>query len=160
MRKAWQKPDTIVVHEPWWTATAKHADIVLPAATPWERNDIGRAGSDAYLIAMHQMVSPVGESKTDYEMFSGLAERLGFLDTFTEGRDESDWLEHLYNRFRQQLGEDDLTLPSFDEFWASDHIEFPIEGPEHSVLAAIGRVRYESVRDDQAVDIFPAVGGG
>lgn len=134
LRKAWQKPDTIVVHEPWWTATAKHADIVLPAATPWERNDIGRAGSDAYLIAMHQMVSPVGESKTDYEMFSGLAERLGFLDTFTEGRDESDWLEHLYNRFRQQLGEHDLTLPSFDEFWASDYIKLPIEGPEHSVL--------------------------
>ncbi|WP_162869470.1 molybdopterin-dependent oxidoreductase, partial [Klebsiella quasipneumoniae] len=38
--KAWQRPDTIVVNEPYWTATAKHADIVLPATTSYERNDL------------------------------------------------------------------------------------------------------------------------
>ena len=134
LREAWQKPETIVVHEPWWTATAKHADIVLPAATPWERNDIGRAGSDAYLIAMQQMVSPVGESQTDYQIFSALAQRLGFEEAFTEGRDEHDWLEYLYGRFRQQLAEADLTLPGFDEFWQAGHIELPVEGPEHATV--------------------------
>ena len=30
--EAWQRPDTVIVHEPWWNALARHADIVLPAA--------------------------------------------------------------------------------------------------------------------------------
>jgi biotin/methionine sulfoxide reductase len=41
LRRAWRRPETIIVHEPWWTATARHADIVLPATTSLERNDIG-----------------------------------------------------------------------------------------------------------------------
>ena len=39
--EAWRKPETIIVNEPWWTATAKFSDIVLPSTTTLERNDIG-----------------------------------------------------------------------------------------------------------------------
>ena len=52
LRRAWQKPETVVVHEPWWTATARHADIVLPATTSLERNDIGGARRDKFIMAM------------------------------------------------------------------------------------------------------------
>ncbi len=45
LRRAWQRPETIIVHEPCWTATARHADIVLPATTTLERNDIGARSS-------------------------------------------------------------------------------------------------------------------
>jgi len=48
------------VHEPWWTATARHADIVLPATTTLERNDIGAAHRDCYVLAMQQAIAPVG----------------------------------------------------------------------------------------------------
>ena len=41
LRAAFRRPQTVVVHDPWWTATARHADIVLPATTTLERNDIG-----------------------------------------------------------------------------------------------------------------------
>lgn len=37
---AWRKPTTIIVHDMYWTPTAKMADIVFPITTPYERNDI------------------------------------------------------------------------------------------------------------------------
>ena len=40
MLKAWQKLETFIVQDHQWTATARHADIVLPATTSYERNDI------------------------------------------------------------------------------------------------------------------------
>ena len=85
LRRAWQKPETIVVHEPWWTATARHADIVLPATTSLERNDIGGARRDKFIIAMHQAVEPVGEARNDFDIFSALAQRLGIADAYTQG---------------------------------------------------------------------------
>ncbi len=39
--RAWQKPETIIIHDPWWTPAAQLADIVLPCATTLERNDLG-----------------------------------------------------------------------------------------------------------------------
>ena len=46
LTRAWQQPETIVVHEHFANALARHADIVLPAATWLERNDFA-AGTDA-----------------------------------------------------------------------------------------------------------------
>ena len=49
----------MIVNEPWWTATAKRADIVFPATTSYEREDIGRTFSDPFLFAMPKMIEPV-----------------------------------------------------------------------------------------------------
>ena len=73
LRRAWQRPETIIVHEPWWTATARHADIVLPATTSLERNDIGGAPRDRFVIAMHKAIDPVGEARNDFDIFRDLA---------------------------------------------------------------------------------------
>ena len=35
------RPETIVVHEPFWTGMARHADIVLPTTMSLERDDLG-----------------------------------------------------------------------------------------------------------------------
>ena len=86
LRRAWERPETIVVNEIWWTPTAKLADIVLPATTTLERNDIGASSRDRYIMAMHQVVEPVGEARNDFDIFGGLAARLGIAAAFTEGR--------------------------------------------------------------------------
>ena len=68
-----------------WTATARHADIVLPATITLEREDIGAAAGDPLLVAMHRAVPPYGEARDDYAIFAGLAERLGFADSVHRG---------------------------------------------------------------------------
>ncbi|QFR97492.1 molybdopterin-dependent oxidoreductase [Streptomyces tsukubensis] len=103
LRRAFTRPDTVLVHEQYWTATARHADIVLPATTTLEREDFGSGRRDTHLIAMHRAVQPVGEARDDYTVLAGLAARLGFEDRFTEGRTPRQWLEHLYGRWRADL---------------------------------------------------------
>ena len=122
---AWKKPDTIVIQDPWWTPPARHADIVLPATSPLERNDIGVAKLDPYMTAMYQAVEPVGQARHDHDIFSGLAGRLGFQSAFTEDRTEMEWLRHMYEVSRQQVAEKGITMPGFDDFWSEGSFRFP-----------------------------------
>jgi biotin/methionine sulfoxide reductase len=123
--RAWQEPETIIIHEPWWTPTARRADIVLPCTTTLERNDIGASASDRFFVAMHKAIEPIGESRSDYDIFSGLSRRLGCHERYTEGRDEMGWLRHIYDVARQGASRAGHELLSFDEFWEKGHLEFP-----------------------------------
>jgi biotin/methionine sulfoxide reductase len=122
---AWQRPETIVVHEPFWNPLARHADIVLPATTPFERNDLACAGNDGHLIAMHRAIDPVGGARDDHHAFADLADRLGFRDAFTEGRTEMDWIRHLYAVIRQRGARLAVDFPPFDEFWEKGWFALP-----------------------------------
>lgn len=127
--KAWQRPETIVVNEPYWTATAKYADIVLPATTSYERNDLEMGGdySQLYVFPMHQCVPPQHEARNDYDIFAGLAEKLGVLAQYTEGKDEARWLKTMYDNMKEQARAARVALPPFDMFWASNnYVRFPI----------------------------------
>ena len=141
---AWRRPETIIVHEPWWTATARHADIVLPATTTLERNDIGASSGDRFIIAMEKAVEPIGQARNDYDIFSGLADRIGVTEAFTEGRNEDEWLRHLYDVARQQCAQQKITLPSFDEFWENGYVETPEPDAPY--------VLYSEFRDDPAAE--------
>jgi biotin/methionine sulfoxide reductase len=129
LRRAWQRPETIVVHEPWWTATARHADIVLPATTTLERADIGCSPRDRFVIAMHRAIDPVGEARNDYDILRDLAARLGVEPAFAEGRDEAAWLRHIYDLFRGQARSN--LVPEFEEFWAKGWVELPRQADEY-----------------------------
>jgi biotin/methionine sulfoxide reductase len=134
LRAAWQRPETIVVHEPWWTSTARHADIVLPASTTLERNDIGCALRDRFVIAMHQAIEPVGEARSDFSIFADLARRLGCEEHYTEGRDETGWLRHLYDRWREDTRTNRAAIPDFDRFWAEGFVEIPQKAEDYVLL--------------------------
>ncbi|MFM9886843.1 MAG: molybdopterin-dependent oxidoreductase [Burkholderiales bacterium] len=125
LREAWTRPETIVVHDSWWTATARRADVVFPATTTLERNDVGASGRDRFMIAMHQAITPVLGARNDYDIFRELAARLGYEDKFTEGRSEMEWIRMLYDRARGANIEEGVRLPDFDAFWKAGYAEQP-----------------------------------
>lgn len=123
--EAWRRPETVIVQDIWWTATVRHADIVLPATTTLERNDIGSSSRDRYIMAMHQAAAPVGKARSDHDIFADLAGRMGFRDEFTEGRTEMEWLEHLWNVSRQLASRRGVEMPGFQAFWEQGYFEVP-----------------------------------
>ncbi|MBN3585204.1 molybdopterin-dependent oxidoreductase, partial [Algoriphagus aestuarii] len=124
LRRAFARPDTVVVHETHWTATARHADVVLPVTTSLEREDFAASRGDLRLRVMRRAVPPHGAARDEYAIFTGLAERLGTVEEFTEGRDVRQWLRHLYEEWRERQGPE-VELPDFDRFWADGGVDIP-----------------------------------
>ena len=136
LRKAFARLDTLVVHELAWTATARHADVVLPCTMTLEREDIGANSNDPLLVPMHPVAPPYGEARDDYAIFADLAERLGAREAFTEGRSVREWLEHLYEQTRAGLAQKGLPAPIFEEFWASEGCLMPQQADDGGYLRA------------------------
>ena len=155
---AWQRPETIIVHEHFWNAHARHADIVLPAATQLERNDIAASGRDNFLAACHKMCERPATVRTDYEILTGIAQRLGVESEFTEGRDEAAWLRYLYADAVKRGEAAGFQMPSFDEFWQRGVVEVPTHAPDplfakfradpdkHKLATPSGRIELYSER--------------
>jgi len=104
------KLEFVVNQDCWWCTETGFADIILPACTNFERNDIGEwASSGGYshnssevcnhriIVYQQKCIEPLYESRSDYQIFSELAERLGFKEDFTEGNSEEDWIEKAFN---------------------------------------------------------------
>jgi biotin/methionine sulfoxide reductase len=126
LSRAWTRPETIVVQEPLWTATAQRADILLPASTSLERNDISGNRRSDHLVAMKQCVAPLGQARSDYDICAGIAAELGLEAAFTEGRDEMAWLRVLYDQARDGYSaEERATMPDFDGFWQVGFVPVP-----------------------------------
>jgi biotin/methionine sulfoxide reductase len=139
LRDAFARPDTVIVHESVWTASARHADIVLPATVTLEREDIGGSPGDPLLVAMHRAVPAYGEARDDYDIFSGIAQRLGIAERFTEGRSVHQWLQHLYEPTRRALLDRDAQAPDFDEFWEIGELALPTLPWDGGIVRAFRR---------------------
>lgn len=123
--RAFAKPETIIVNEIFWTATARRADIVFPSTTALERNDLGASSSDNHLMAMKRQILPFANARDDYEIFHCLAQRLGVDAAFSLGLDEMGWLRRLYGQFAERYAYAGHPLPSFDDFWTSEVLPLP-----------------------------------
>jgi biotin/methionine sulfoxide reductase len=123
--RAWRRPDFVVVHEPWWNPPARYADVVLPATTTMERNDILATELQRHWIAMHQVIPPVAQSRNDFDVFAELSGRMGFEAAYTEGRNEMEWLRHMYGQARERAIGLGYAPPDFDSFWEQGSYEFP-----------------------------------
>ncbi len=127
LRRAFARPDTIVVHDPYWTPMARSADIVVPSTTSLERNDLSCTRNDPLLVAMQQVVPPFANSRDDYDTFADLASALGFGEQFTEGRSSQEWIEHLYDQWRPFVDADGGNTPTFEDFWSDGHYRMRTE---------------------------------
>jgi len=100
--------DFVVNQSIWFEGETKFADVILPACTNFERWDISEfANCGGYIqhsfnqcnhrviVMQHKCIEPIGESKSDFQIFLELAKRLGFSAMFSEGVTEFDWCKRL-----------------------------------------------------------------
>lgn len=128
--EGWRRPETVIVHDHFWTAHARHADIVFPSATMMERNDIAASGRDNFISASHRVCAPPPDVRSDFEIFRALASRLGGEPAYSEGRDEAAWVRHLYAQAQAKAVSAGQTLPDFDTFWRDGVAEVATHPPE------------------------------
>jgi biotin/methionine sulfoxide reductase len=134
-----------------WTATARRADIVLPASTSIERNDIAGNRRSDMILAMHQAIAPVGEARSDYEIFRAIAARLGVEEDFTEGLDDMGWIRRLYEETREDARlRCQHLMPDFDTFWREGSAQVPVRA-DSTYLA--------DFRADPAANALPTESG-
>jgi len=156
MREAWHKLDTFIVHDYQWTATARHADIVLPATTSYERNDIEQIGdySATHVLAMRKVVAPLFEARNDFDIFAAICERLGTGADFHENRDEMGWIRTFYEAARVQSRAKSMEMPVFDVFWNSNQaLAFPISDTARQFI------RHKEFRDDPLLNALGTPSG-
>lgn len=138
--EAMRKPDMVVVHEPWWTSTARMADVVFPSTTTFERDDITFGGSYSmdYIYAMKKVIEPLHEARDDFEVFSELAKRISKKSwkKFTKKRSQMDWIKRLYSKTDAAK-----TVP-FEKFWEEGFVKYEIPAEAYKY------VRHSEFRKD------------
>ncbi|MFK7880891.1 molybdopterin guanine dinucleotide-containing S/N-oxide reductase [Roseobacter sp.] len=132
MRRAWVRPETVIANEWCWNSLARHSDIVLPCSTSLERSDIALTPKDPFQVVMDQIIEPVGQARSDHDIFRGIASNLGIEAEFTEGRSPVEWQRWLYDISRQSAAREGVTLPDWDSFQRDGvHRVLP---PEHDTV--------------------------
>ena len=83
VRKGLMRDDLFtVVHERFFTDTCKYADIILPATTSVEHDDIYNSYGHYTIGTGYKLIDPVGESRSNWQVISELAKRMGLEDEF------------------------------------------------------------------------------
>ena len=126
LRRAFARPDTIVVHDPFWTPTARHADIVLPATVTLERNDIGAASQRPLPHRHAPAPSPPTPRPATTTTSSPTSPPPSATPTASpkaatkppgSARSTDTWAERV-----TAAGE---SVPAFDDFWQTGYLELP-----------------------------------
>ncbi|HBZ8831680.1 TPA: molybdopterin-dependent oxidoreductase, partial [Citrobacter freundii] len=156
--KAWQKPELVVISECYWTAAAKHADIVLPITTSFERNDLTMTGdySNQHLVPMKQVIAPQFEARSDFDVFADLAEMLkpGGKAVYTEGKDEMAWLKQFYDVAQKAARAQRVAMPQFNAFWQQNKLIEMRENEKNNKY-----VRYADFRSDPVMNALGTPSG-
>ncbi|MCY3984466.1 MAG: molybdopterin-dependent oxidoreductase [Roseovarius sp.] len=147
LNAAWKRPETIIVQDHSWTATARRADIVLPATSPLERADLMMNRRDPSLFYMSPVLDAPGRARDDFDIFRGIAAAMGLEEAFTGGRDAGGWIRTLWENAREVARAAGFSLPDFARFAEVGRFDVPdakevriafeafMENPEGAPLA-------------------------
>ena len=122
----------------WFEGEAKFADIILPACTNFERWDIGEfAHCGGYImnsfnqcnhrvmVLQHKCIEPLGESRSDYDIFNALSKRLNLSMPYSEGgNSELDWVKRYFE------ATDLSKVISWKQFVKKGYYVLPAPSPE------------------------------
>lgn len=108
------KCEFILCSDIFMTPSARFADILLPATSVFEGNNISAPWrGNNFLLKNNQVINPLFSSRFEWEWLKETAEKLGLFRAFTEGKpDPEQWLEENYEILRKAEPE----LPSYREF--------------------------------------------
>jgi len=120
--------ETLIIAAPWFDRDCRYADLVLPVTTIFERQDITEPGSVGQYVppsysslrsaVYNQLaIEPLGESKTDLDIFAQLAEHLGRGEDYMEGNTEETLLQKMFARTNIPL--------TYDEFKEKGYYVWP-----------------------------------
>ncbi len=83
VRKGLMRNDLFtIVHERFFTDTCKYADIILPATTSVEHDDIYNSYGHYTIGTGYKLIEPIGESRSNWQVIAELAKRMGLEDDF------------------------------------------------------------------------------
>jgi len=105
------KLEFVVNQDIWWNSETRMADVILPACTNFERDDMGEwAAVNGYtwhassgcnyrvVVREQKCIEPLWESKSDYEIFALIFEKMGKRDLYTDGgKTEADWVKGFFD---------------------------------------------------------------
>ena len=124
------KLEFLVVVDTVMTDSAKYADILLPDAMRAEQFHMANNGYAEYYLGVlvgEKAQDAPGEALPEYEFMTGIADKLGLKDAFTEGKTQEQWIEELYRQSADAIE----GMPTWEEILEQHH--FKMEAP-----AAIG----------------------
>jgi DmsA/YnfE family anaerobic dimethyl sulfoxide reductase A subunit len=130
---------TIVNVDARLTPSAKISDLILPSVLAPEQDEIfvqGWGMTKGLFLVTKAALKPPGEAKTQYEIVSGLAKRLGLEKEFTSSMSQWDWVCHLYNASRSLAPE----LP--------EDIEQAVDHGPYTFLPSGSLVAFKEFRQD------------
>jgi anaerobic selenocysteine-containing dehydrogenase len=125
-----------VAFEQVYTDTARYADVVLPATTFLEHYDVAKSYGPITLQLVRPVIEPVGEARTNADVFSELAERLGV----GRAEDETETLMRITGRMKNGVG--------------AELVERGVATPPHEGTP-IQFVDVFPLTADQKVNLFP-----
>jgi len=146
----------VVNQSVWWEGETTFADIILPACTVFERWDIGEwynvgAGYVHHMYSMnnhrvialqHKAIEPLGESKSDYDIFLAISEKLDMGSVYSEGgTSEYDWCKRVFD------SSDLAKKISWREFLKKGYFVVPPD-PESARAPTANRWFYEGRKKD------------